>query len=166
MIFRSPGFRAKFLFVTRDARRSTPMMAAARSTRSCLAILFLLVLAGLPSRAGSATLEDSAVQFARKIAAALPARETVSCEFRNVSSLQPGEVARVEQAIEAGLQEQGISLKTNPGAIAVLVTLSENFENLVWTAEIRQGDAPHVVLMPVERSSENRAFPVLAARPG
>ena len=39
----------------------------------------------------------------------------------------------------------------------MVVTLSENFKNLVWTGEIRQGDASQVVLIAADRSSENRA---------
>jgi hypothetical protein len=159
MISRSPGYRAEYLFAFREARRSTPMMAADRSTRSCRAILFLLFLMAWPSNSGSATLEDSARELARKIAATLPVRETVSCEVRNLSTLQPGEAARIEQALTAELEQQGILLKANGGAIAVLVTLSENFQGLVWTGEIRQSDSSHVLLMAVARSSENRAFP-------
>ena len=159
MTSRSPAFHAEFLFAFREARRNTPMMAADRFTRYCRSILFLFFLMAWPSKAGSATLEDSARELARKIVAAVPARETVTFEIRNLSTLQPGEAARIEQALKAELEQRGILLKSNGGAITVLVTLSENFENLIWTGEIRQGDASHVVLMAVERSSENRAFP-------
>lgn len=159
MICSSTCYRAESPIVFREAWYCTPMMAADRSTRSCCAILFLFVLLGLPAGASSATLEDSAKELARKIAAALPAQESVSCEIRNLSSLQPGEVARIEQALETELQGKGISLKSNGGTVDVMVTLSENFANLVWTAEIRQGGASQVVLLAVERSAENRAFP-------
>ena len=159
MISRSPGYRVEFFFVFREARRSTPMMAADRSTLSCRAILFLFALIGLPNVAGSATLEDSAKEFAQKIAAALPARENVSFEIRNLSSLQPVEVARIEQALKAELQDRGDRLSASSGAgITVVVTLSENFKNFVWTGEIHQGDTSHVVLIAVERSSEIHAI--------
>ena len=113
MISCSLGRRAEFYFVFREARRSTPMMAADRSTRSFRAILFLFVSLGLPSLARPATLEDSAKELARKIAAALPAQENVSCEIRNLSSLQPGEAARIEQSLKAELQERGIRLTSS-----------------------------------------------------
>src|SRR5579864_7822019 len=92
------GRRGEFHFMFREARRSTPMMAADRSTLSCRAILFLFVSLGLPSLARPATLEDSAKELAREIAVALPPQENVSYEIRNISSLQPGEVARIEQS--------------------------------------------------------------------
>src|SRR5713226_9576322 len=98
MISPSLGLRAEFSFTFGEARRSTPMMAADRSIRSCRAVLFLFVLIGIPSVVRSATLEDSAKELARKIAAALPSGENVSCEIRNISSLKPGEAVRIEQA--------------------------------------------------------------------
>jgi len=158
MISFSLGHRAEFFVAFRDAMRSTPIMASVRSTLSCRAILFLFVLIGIPSVARSSTLEDSARDLARKLAAALPARENVSCEIRNISSLQAGEVARIEQALKAELQERGIRLTSSGAAITVAITLSENFKNLVWTGEIHQGDATQAVLIAVERLAEDRAF--------
>jgi hypothetical protein len=152
------GCRAEFYFVFREAGRSTPMMAADRSTLSFRAILFLVVSLGLPGLAHPATLEDSAKELAQKIAAALPAKENVSCEIRNLSSLQPGEAVRIEQSLKMELQERGVRLTDSGAEIIVVVTLSENYKSLVWTGEIHKGDASQVVLIAVERSSENRAF--------
>jgi len=154
----SLGHRVESPFVFREARRSTPMMAADRSTLSCRAVLFLFVLIGIPSVVRSMTLEDSAKELARRIAATLPAGENVSCEIRNISSVKPGDAARIEQALKAELQERGIGLTGSGTATAVVVTLSENFKDLVWTGEIRQGGTSQVVLIAVERLPENRAF--------
>ena len=134
------------------------MMAAHRSAHSFRAALFLFVLIGIPSVARSSTLEDAAKELAGKIAAVLPPGENVSCEIRNLSSLKGSETARIEQAIKVELQERGIGLSGSGTATIVLVTLAENYENFVWTGEIHEGDATHVVLIPVERSAENRAF--------
>ncbi len=150
------GRGAEFHRVFREAKRSTPMMAADRSSLSFRAILFLVVSLGLPSLAHPATLEDSAKELAQKIAATLPAKENVSCEIRNLSSLQPGEAARIEQSLKAELQERGVRLANGGAEISVVVTLSENFKNLVWTGEIHKGDSSQVVLIAAERSSENR----------
>jgi hypothetical protein len=158
MISRSLGHRAEFFFVFREAERSTPIMAADRSTLSCRAILFLFVLIGMPAVAGSATLEESAKELAREIAAALPARENVSCEIRNISSLRMDEAARVEEALKAELQDRGIRISSRVATISVMVTLSENFKNFVWTGEIHQGDSTQVVLIAVKRSLESRSF--------
>ena len=157
MISCSPGRRAGFSFFFREAGRSTLMMAADRSILTCRAILFLFVVIGIPSVVRSSTLEDSAKELARKIAAALPARENVYCEIRNISSLQLVDVARIEQAFKSELQERGFHITSSGATITVAVTLSENFKNFVWSGEIRQGDASQVYLMPVKRSSGNRA---------
>jgi len=155
----SPGRRAKYIFVFRLARRNTPMMAANRLSLSSRAILFLLVLMGIPSAARSSILEDSAKELARKIAAALPAQENVSCEIRNISSLQPDEVAEIEKAFKAELQDRGVRLsESSDGAIRVAITLSENFRDFVWTGEIHKADTSQVVLIAAERPSENHAF--------
>jgi hypothetical protein len=149
--------RAEFSFVFREAKRNSTMMSADRSKLSRRAVLFLFVLIGVPGVVRSSTLEDSAKELARKIAAALPAGQNVSCEIRNISSLKPGEAARIEQALKAELEERGIRLTSEEAAITVVVMLSENFKEHVWTGEIRRGDASQVVLIDVEPSLENRA---------
>jgi hypothetical protein len=157
MISLSLGHRAKFFFVLREDKRNTTMMSADRSNLSCRAVLLLFVLIGIPTAVRSSTLEDSAKDLARKIAAALPAGENVSCEIRNLSSLKPGEAARIEQALKAELQERGIHLTSTEVAITVAVILSENFKGFVWTGEIHQGNTSQVVLIDVERLPENGA---------
>jgi hypothetical protein len=112
----------------------------------------------IPGPASSATLEDSARQFAQKIFAVLPSKENVSYEIRNVSSLQSGEVTRIEQVFTTELKSRGATLASALGPTTIVVTLSENFKNLVWTAEIHQGNTPLVILLEVTHPSENRAL--------
>jgi hypothetical protein len=159
MIFCSTGHREELLFVSRMAGRSTPMTGTDRSNLSCRSLLFLFVLLGAPMAARSATLDDSARELAGKIAVALPAQKNISCEIRNVSSLQPDEVARIEEALKAELQKEGISTQASSSATAsAVVTLSENLKNFVWAAEIHQGDASQVVFTTIPRPQENRAI--------
>jgi len=158
MISDSLGTRAVSFSLFRGAKRGTPTMAPDRFTLSLRAVLFLFVFIGIPSIVCSSTLEDSAKELAQKIAAALPAGENVSCEVRNLSSLKPGEAARIEQALDVELQERGVGLSaTGATATVVVVTLSENFKSLVWTGEIHRGDTTQVVLIAAQRLSENRA---------
>jgi hypothetical protein len=135
------------------------MMSADRSTRSRLAILILFVLLAIPGAARCAILEESARDLARKIAAALPARENVTVEIRNSSSLASDEALRIDAALKTELQERGILLATGGAADSVTVTLSETLTNLIWTAEIRQGDTSHVVFLTVDRPSRNSGLP-------
>ena len=159
MILSSHGSYAKFSNMFREATRSKTMMAPDRLTLSCRVILILFVLIGLPSRGHSATLEDSAKELARKIAAALPAQESISWEIKNRSTLQPEEIARIDAAIKAELQDRGLRIAASSATSSVVVTLLENVANFVWTGEIRHGEESQVILVAVERSSDSRAFP-------
>jgi len=152
MISFSLGRRAEFWIAFRQAKRSTPMMASDPSTRSRRTILFLFVLLGAPMATHADTLADCAQELARKIAASLPAQSAVSLGVQNSSSLMPEEVAQVEQALKAELQKLGIG-KPAEGFVEamVAVTLSENFKNFVWTAEIHALDTDKVVLTVIPR---------------
>jgi hypothetical protein len=158
----SPSRRARFFLALRESWRSAPMMPADRSKLSRPATLFLFLLIGVPAVAGSATLEDYAKEMARKTVAALPARENVQYEIRNASSLKPEDVARIEQALSAELEAQGLHAVPSGGASAaviagVVITLSESWNELVWTANIRQGEQSHAVLMSVPRLAADGA---------
>jgi hypothetical protein len=156
MISSSLGHRAQFFFVLREARRSNLMIASDRSILSCRAIFFLSILIGLPCAARSATIEDSAKELARHIAGALPAGESVSFEMRNISSLRPDGVSRVEQALKSELQDRGIRwAESGGGATRVIVTLSENWKEFVWTSEIRQGEVLRTTLLALARTGDN-----------
>lgn len=154
MIFVRLGRRA-VCFRFREAERNTLMKPAARLNISRRAIFFLFVSLGLSNAIRAGTLEDSAKELARELAAALPVQTTASCEIRNRSSLLPEEVSRVERGLDAELQDRGVRLSDKGAETAIVVTLSENFENLVWTAEIRKGGASQVVVVAVERPSGN-----------
>jgi hypothetical protein len=131
-------------------------MGIYRSNLSLRTLLLLLVLLGAPLSARCDTLDDSARELAGKIAAALPAKENVSCEFRNASSLQPDEVGRIDEALKTALQCEGSPEQTNYTATTrILVTLSENLNNFVWAAQIRRGDTSQIVFTMSPRPREN-----------
>jgi hypothetical protein len=157
MISASVAKRVEIVFVPRTAGRSTPMTGIDRSNLSYRTILILFVLLGAPMAARSDTLENSARELARKIAVALPARDGVSIEVRNISSLAPDEVAVVEQTLKGELQNQSVRAPGNgTDVVNVRITLSESIKSFLWAAEISHGDTPQVVLLAVPRSSENR----------
>jgi hypothetical protein len=156
MLFRSPGAPVDLFIFSRGARRSTLMTPPQRLKHFCGLLAFLCTSLGTPRHAFCATLEDSAKGFAQKIAAALPAKENVTYEIRNVSGLQPGDVARIDQAFLAGLKERGVTPASSSGPPTIVITLSENFRNFLWTGEIREGDATSVVMLEVQRSEDTR----------
>jgi hypothetical protein len=134
-----------------------PMLFIRRQNFSRRALLWLLVVLAVPLGAPAATLEESARELARKIAGNLPAQEKVLLEIRITSSLSPTQVAQIEKALEGELQNYVVLAATEGEASArVAVTLSENFKDLVWAAEVRQGDAPRVVLLTAPGPSKNQ----------
>lgn len=136
------------------------MMGAERSSFSRRTILFLFVLLGAPLATHSATLEDSARELARKVAAALPARNEVSVEIRNLSSLTPSEIASVQQAFDAELRSLGVHISSDAVAtVNVLAVFSENVKGFVWSVEIRQGDFSRSVFLALPKSPQNQVAP-------
>ena len=157
MISVSIGHREGLRFFLRVAGRSTSMKGIKRSNLSCRTLLICFVLMGTPMAARSDTLEDSAKELARKIAAVLPPREGVAVDIQNVSTLTPEEVGRVSRTFTGSLQDSGFSVTFNgTGAKHVHVTLSENVKGFLWSAEISPGDASRIVFLVVPRSLENR----------
>jgi hypothetical protein len=154
MILASFSSSAEGCFPHRRVTRNTVMMAACRFPRPFRVILFFVVVLGVPKSASPTGLEEPAKEFARRIAAAVPPGETASCEVRNISSLRPAEAAQIEGSLKAQLQERSVRLVAGDASIKVLVTLSENFNALVWTGEIRQGGASHVILASVSLETE------------
>ena len=151
----APGLDRHLLILA--AGRSKSMMGTDRSTLSCRPLLFLLVTLAIPGIARGATLEESAKALSAKIAAILPVGQPASCEVRNRSSLGAAEVSRIELAVKA--QVSGCSAphpEAGSTGLTVVVTLSENWKEMVWTGEIHQGDAVHAVLLAVPRAGENR----------
>jgi hypothetical protein len=158
MILCSVDRRMGYVFVPRATGLSTPMTGTDRSNLSYRTILILFVLLGAPMAARSDTLEDSAKELARKIVAVLPVQNYVAIEMRNFSSLTSGEAIRVEQVLSGDIQSSGVRTTTNGGtAVQVRITLSENVKEFVWSAEVRQDDTSHVVLVAVPRPSESPA---------
>src|SRR5260370_32515156 len=153
MICLSVGHRVGFVFVPRMVGRSIPMTGINRSNPSSRTILILLVLLGAPMATRSTTLEDSAKELARKIAAALSMQESTSVDIQNISTLTPREVDRVSQALSGALQDSGFSLNRG-GAIHVSVMLSENVKGFLWSAEISRGDVVGDILAAGRRPSE------------
>jgi hypothetical protein len=152
MISRRAVHRAMVLLDFRAAERSAPMMGIERASFSRRTILFLIILFGTPFAAQTATLEDSARELARKIAASLPLQEGVSIEMRNDSSLSPNEFASVEQTLRDELENLKVPISTTgTAAVNLKITISENMKGLLLTVEIFHGGASQVILMEASR---------------
>ncbi|MBI3670405.1 MAG: hypothetical protein HY237_11565 [Acidobacteria bacterium] len=138
------------------------MPAIRRVLLILLAILLLLLFLAVPgvswAQAPDASLDAAARQLARKITAALPPREAIVLNLRNISSLAPADAGAVRRAMEAELLARGVRL-VEPSAehVAVRVTLSENLESYVWVADFTRGETPVVAIVALSRPVAGKA---------
>lgn len=141
------------------------MRASRRASFPFAVTLFSLLLLVVPGVAWADALDAAARQLAARISAALPPREAVVLDLRNLSSLAAVDVAAARRALEAGLEAHGVPLAAGSAAhVEVRVTFSENLEGYLWVAEIRRGATPAVVMVSLPRSavaSAERAEPAL-----
>lgn len=153
MIFLEPANRERHTFALRGHGRSTLTMSFDRSTLPLRSLLFLLVSLSFSNPARSATLEDSAKEFARKIAAALPAQGSVSCQVQNISSLSADEAAKIGQTVKGELEDRGFDTTGSSDAAAKLtITLSQNWRDFVWTASVHAADTSETVVLAIPRA--------------
>ncbi len=146
--------------VSRGHAQQTTMMCPDRSTLSCRSDSRLcFVLIGLPGCGAFRELWKIRRRNSR-------GRSQPHCrhgrifpaKLRNLSPLQPAEVARVEQALKAELQDRGVRLSASGrGDCRAGHSLGE-LAKLCLDWRNSQGDASQVVMVALERPLENRAF--------
>lgn len=114
--------------------------------------LLLLALVLLPaSLAHAADWNVPAQEFARKIAA-VTGPAPVSVDGANRSGLGKKEVEQILLAVRAQLAGAGVrEVAPEQATAAVQVTISENLQNYVWVAEIRQGSELATVMISTPR---------------
>lgn len=112
------------------------MMLANRFPFSFRALLLFITLVTASSVALGITLEDTAGKLAVEIGSRMPAGTKARCEFANLSSLPPEEAARLERSLREALRSWCVDEST-PDTADIRVTLSENWKEFVYTAQIR-----------------------------
>jgi hypothetical protein len=144
----------------REAGRGNSIMAPKPSTIFFRAILFFLASFGISGAARASALDDSAMKLVDEIGAKMPPGAQATCEFANVSSVPAEDAARLEQSFREALRSWCIPAPAqNAASIELSVTLSENWEELVWTAQIRTGGAIIVLLETSPRTSKSQGAP-------
>lgn len=92
-----------------------------------------------------------ATELGKKIAGA-SGSGTIAFSLTNTSSLSQEEVAEIQKIIESQLRSSGMRLAATGNAnVQVRVTLSQNFQALVWVAEITQGTNTDVAMVTVPK---------------
>lgn len=130
-----------------------PMLKSAH--QHCFILLVVLLWNNLliPQQADS-----NASQFVQEILSRAGSPSAITLSFDNVSSLPAADQDALKKSITAGFRAAGVRLVKAEYAIAeIQITFSEDWQNFVWVASIRQGTSNQAVIRklpkPVAASS-------------
>ena len=127
------------------------MNSLARAFKHILIVIAAVLAIASPERIVAA---ESLAEAARALAATIVSKmgplENAVFTFRTLASIETTDAAAAREAIEAELRIQGVRFVTDPKAAWTLrVTLSDNFLQYVWVAEL-QHDQDRFLLMSTQ----------------
>ena len=129
--------------------------------RSCLYLLIPLLLAA----GAQAQQEDSAAsQFVQEILARGGSPSTVNVSFENTSSLSSADQDALKKSILNSFRAAGARIVKAENAVAeIQITFSEDWQNYVWIAAIKQGPGNQVVIrkLPKPPAGSSSRAPIL-----
>ncbi len=114
---------------------------------------------------------EAARELTAKIMASIGPLEDIGFTLKSTASLSEREVAAARQAIESALRAQGLRpVGDVQSTVKINVTLSENFQQNIWIAEIRRDQTYSVVMttqprLPEAQSKEAALRMTLQAKP-
>jgi len=151
-------YAAEFVTAIYNALVSSMTRTYASSRRLCSVLLLLFVLAPLIARAADWTEPER--QLAVKIAG-ITGPGAISLEVVNRASFTKTDVETIRRGLAAQLSSQGVQVvKPDQAVAAVQVSLTQNLQDWVWVAEIRQGNSsPTIQMIPVARQGPAVAAP-------
>ncbi len=122
----------------------------------CMSLL-LLFLGGMRAQQPAPSLGESASEFAQEILSrGLPA--PVSVTFENLANLPADDLRNIKDAILGRFRGAGIRItKAESAAAELQITFSEDLQELVWVASVRQNGSSHVVIKNVPRPQQTSA---------
>src|SRR5437588_5835280 len=119
--------------------------------RALLAALFLVATCMAQQEAPSAWLA-AADDFVQQVLSRSGSPSTINVSFGNLSSLSSSEQDSIKRTMLTSFRNAGVRLVKPELALAeVDITFSEDWQNYVWVAAIRQGPRNQVVIKSVNR---------------
>jgi hypothetical protein len=100
--------------------------------------------------------DASSSDFAKQIAA-LTGPGTITLVVTNRSSLSSDDVTAIRHALERELRAGGLAVRAKDADADVRVTLSQNMQGLLWVAEVQEGSATKVAMLPIAGSTGEAA---------
>ena len=123
----------------------------ARRHAALVAVLFLGIACGAQQEPPSPW-QSSVDEFVQQILSRAGSPSAISLSFANLSSLSANDQSAIKQIIMTDFRNSGVRLvKADFSQAEVEITLSEDWQNNVWIAEIRQGSGSQVVIKKVPR---------------
>src|SRR5581483_2829938 len=91
--------------------------------------------------------DSNASQFVQEILSRAGSPSAITLSFDNVSSLPAADQDSLKRSITAGFRSASVRLVKAENAVAeIQITFSEDWQNFVWVAAIRQGTSNQVVI--------------------
>jgi hypothetical protein len=109
----------------------------------CQLLGFILIFVVAPVRAD--TLEESTRLLARKVWASIHG-STVSCEFRNLSSLRSAEFASVSAAFREELERRGVKILAAAAAVNLVVSVTQNPAEYIGVVQIQRKENTETIM--------------------
>src|SRR5436853_4458493 len=116
---------------------------------------FILLVALLWNNLLTAQQTDSnPTQFVQEILSRAGSPSAVTLNFDNLSSLPAADQDALKRSITAGFRSAGVRLVKTEFAVAeIQITFSEDWQNFVWVAAVRQGTSIQVVIRKFPKPS-------------
>jgi hypothetical protein len=131
-------------------------LSLSRTALCKLLVIFFLLL-------GSAVAGVDWTQIERDLSAKIAGANgpgAISLDLVNRASFGKGELDSIRRSLITQLSTLGIQVvKPDQAAAVVQVSLSENLQDYVWVAEIRQGTSPATILMSTARRATAPVLP-------
>ncbi len=133
-----------------------PMLKTTIKPGICMSLL-LLFLAGTRAQQPTPSLGESASEFAQDILSrGLP--NAVSVTFENLVNFPADDLRNMKDAILGRFRGASVRItKAESAAAEVQITFSENLQELVWVANVKQNGSSHVVIKNVARPQRTSA---------
>lgn len=147
-----------------------PLMLRAAAQPCAFLLAFCLLVANCSAQTEPSSPWQSAVdELVQQVLARAGSPSAINVTIENLSSLSLADQAAIKQAIMTGFRSSGIRLvKTDFAMAQVDITLSEDWQNYVWVAEIKQGPGSQTVIKTVPRPQKSASLrmPILSLRKG
>jgi hypothetical protein len=111
-------------------------------------LIFSLIYSLAPPDARADTVEESARALARKVWSSIHAT-TVTCDFRNLSTLPRAEFANLSSAFQEELQRRGVKILPADAAVNLVVSVTQDPAEYIGVVQIQRKESTETVMETV-----------------